>query len=74
MLQRLAQLRIALAESLNSRTFSMAMTAWSAKVLRSAICFSKKGRTSFRRIPITPIGRLRSNGGGKHGTNNRPLL
>ena len=46
MLQRLAQFRIALLNSLNSRTFSMAMTAWSAKVLRSAICLSEKGRTS----------------------------
>ena len=29
--------------SVNSRTFSMAITAWSAKVLRSAICVSEKG-------------------------------
>ena len=29
--------------SWNSRTFSMAITAWSAKVLRSAICLSVKG-------------------------------
>ena len=50
MLQRLAQFRVAFLDSLNSRTFSMAMTAWSAKVLRSAICFSEKGRTSVRRI------------------------
>ena len=33
----------------------MAITAWSAKVLRSAICFSVKGRTSVRRMTITPI-------------------
>ena len=32
MLQRFAQFRIALAEFLEQRTFSMAMTAWSAKV------------------------------------------
>ena len=32
MLQGLAQFRVALIDSLNSRTFSMAMTAWSAKV------------------------------------------
>ena len=32
--------------SLNSRTFSIAITAWSAKVLSSAICFSENGRTS----------------------------
>ena len=32
MLQRLAQFCVALLNSLNKRTFSMAMTAWSAKV------------------------------------------
>ena len=35
--------------SLNSRTFSMAITAWSAKVSRSLICAGVKGRTSVRR-------------------------
>ena len=63
MLQGLAQFCIALANSLNRRTFSMAITAWSAKVLRRAICLSVKGRTSVRRIKITPIGSpSRSNG------------
>ena len=47
MLQRLAQLRVALPSSLNKRTFSMAMTAWSANVSRSAICFSVE-RPDFR--------------------------
>jgi hypothetical protein len=32
--------------SLNRRTFSIAITAWSAKVFSSAICFSVNGRTS----------------------------
>ena len=32
--------------SLNRRTFSIAITAWSAKVSRSAICLSVNGRTS----------------------------
>ena len=41
--------------SLNSRTFSIAITAWSAKVLSSLICLSVKGRTSRRRITIAPI-------------------
>ena len=46
----------------------MAMTAWSAKVLRSAICLSVKGLTSVRRITIAPIGIcLRNNGVGKYG-------
>ena len=36
MLQGLAQFRIALPSSLNKRTFSMAITAWSAKVSSSA--------------------------------------
>ena len=55
MLQRFAQLCVALPNSLNSRTFSMAMTAWQAKVSRSAICLSENGRTSVRRIAIAPI-------------------
>ena len=61
MLQGLAQFRVALPSSLNSRTFSMAITAWSAKVSRSAICLSVNGRTSVRRIMIAPNGeRLRA--------------
>ncbi len=40
--------------SVNRRTFSMAMTAWSAKVSRSWICFAENGRTSMRRIRIAP--------------------
>ena len=35
--------------SLNSRTFSIAITAWSAKVRSSAMCLSSKGFTSVRR-------------------------
>ena len=34
----------------------MAMTAWSAKVLSSSICLSVNGRTSIRRITMTPTG------------------
>src|SRR5262249_25564138 len=40
--------------SVNRRTFSMAMTAWSAKVFTSSICFSEKGE---RRATVkAPIG------------------
>ncbi len=42
--------------SLKSRTFSIAIAAWSAKVLASAICFSLNGRTSVRRRNIVPNG------------------
>src|SRR5215831_2865717 len=42
--------------SWNRRTFSMAITAWSANVLSRAICFSVNGRTSVRRMTIAPIG------------------
>ena len=63
MLQCLAQFCVALLSSLNSRTFSIAITAWSAKVLRSSICLSVNGRTSVRRIMIAPIATpSRSNG------------
>ena len=41
--------------SWNSRTFSMAMMAWSAKVSSSLICAGVKGRTSVRRAPSAPI-------------------
>ena len=41
--------------SWNSRTFSMAMTAWSAKVSRSLICAGVKGRTSVRRAFSVPM-------------------
>jgi hypothetical protein len=42
--------------SSNSRTFSIAITAWSAKVVASSICFSVNGRTVVRISTITPIG------------------
>jgi hypothetical protein len=35
--------------------FSMAMTAWSAKVWSNAICLSLNSLTSMRRMRITPI-------------------
>ena len=41
--------------SLNSRTFSMAITAWSAKVLSRAICLSEKGPASSRATVIAPM-------------------
>ena len=36
--------RLRASSSVNRRTFSMAMTAWSAKVWSSSICLSEKGR------------------------------
>src|SRR5262249_2366939 len=70
MLQRLTQFRVTgfeicsfMLSSWNRRTFSMAITAWSAKIFSRAICLSVNGRTSVRRIVITPIGvSSRSNG------------
>ena len=41
--------------SLNRRTFSIAITAWSAKVRSSAICFSVSGPGSRRTTLIAPI-------------------
>src|SRR5215469_14910391 len=38
--------------SSNSRTFSMAITAWSAKVVASSICLSVNGRTVIRFLPL----------------------
>ena len=42
--------------SWNSRTFSMATTAWSAKVFTSSICRSLNGSTTSRQIVKTPMG------------------
>ena len=41
--------------SLNSRTFSIAITAWSAKVCSSATYFSSKTPASRRATAIAPI-------------------
>ena len=41
--------RVLACTSSNSRTFSIAMAAWSAKVVASSICLSVKGRTSETR-------------------------
>jgi len=38
------------------RAFSIAITAWSAKVPASSICFSVNGRTARRPSDMTPIG------------------
>ena len=41
--------------SSNSRVFSIAITAWSAKVSTSSTCLSPNGRTSARRMRIAPM-------------------
>jgi hypothetical protein len=43
--------------SLNSRTFSMAITAWSAKVFSSSIWVREKGPGCPRLTTIAPMGR-----------------
>ena len=43
LLQRLGQIVVRWRNSLSSRVFSMAMTAWAAKFCTSAICLSVKG-------------------------------
>ena len=49
--------RCAACTSSNSRTFSIAITAWSAKVVTSSICLSVNGCTVVARsTKITPIG------------------
>ena len=40
----------------NRRTFSIAITAWSAKVVTSSICLSVNGRVRSASMAITPIG------------------
>ena len=41
--------------SVNSRAFSIAITAWSAKVLTSSICSSVNDLTRWRASVMTPI-------------------
>ena len=48
LLQRLGRSSVRCRNSLSSRVFSMAMTAWAAKFSTRAICLSVKGRTSWR--------------------------
>src|SRR4029453_13839180 len=47
--------RLRASSSLKRRTFSMAMTAWSAKVWRSFTCVSLNGFTSARRSWMAPM-------------------
>ena len=47
--------RVRACNSPSSRAFSIAMTAWSAKVRTSSICRSVNGSTRFRRETIMPI-------------------
>ena len=56
LLQRFAKSRVRACTSSNSRTFSIAITAWSAKVFTRPICPLVNGRTSRRAQPMTPIG------------------
>jgi hypothetical protein len=57
LLQRLAEsARVRACTSSNSRTFSIAITAWSAKVVTSSICLSVNGFTALRCKMMTPIG------------------
>jgi len=44
--------------SVNSRAFSIAITACAAKFCNSAICLSENGRTSRRNAPMIPSNSL----------------
>ena len=47
--------RLRASSSVNSRAFSIAITAWSAKVWSSAICWSVNGRGLGPATVIAPI-------------------
>ena len=55
LLHRAWSARVCACSSVNMRTFSMAITAWSAKVVTSSICRSVKGSTRPRARVTTPI-------------------
>ncbi len=46
--------RFRTSSSLNSRTFSIAITAWSANVATSSTCLSVNGSTRIFHITMTP--------------------
>src|SRR5262249_21797018 len=54
LLQRSESSRVRACTSSNSRTFSIAITAWSAKVSTSSICFWVKACASLRTTVSTP--------------------
>ena len=56
LLERLRSSSVRACTSSNSRTFSIAITAWSAKVVTSSICLSVNGSTSPGSPSVTPIG------------------
>ena len=60
--------RLRASSSLNSRTFSMAITAWSAKVFSSSICVSVNGPASGAPTMIAPIDRPRASSGRRAGS------
>ena len=55
--------RVRACSASNSRTFSIAITAWSAKVCTNSISRSLNGATSERVNAITPIGAPSRNNG-----------
>ena len=58
-----ASSRVRCCSASNKRTFSIAITAWSAKVVTSSICLSVNGRTVLRCKTMTPIGMPSRNSG-----------
>ena len=68
-----ASSRVRACSSSNSRTFSIAITAWSAKVVTSSICLSVNGATVVRISTMTPIG-LPSRSSGMPSTVRLPVL
>ena len=52
LLDRFGEFPVRACTSSNSRTFSMAITAWSAKVLSSSICLSVNGPVSRAQMTI----------------------
>ena len=56
LLQSIGQRLVRSCSSLNNRTFSIAITAWSAKVFTSVICLSENGTGSFLLPTDTPMG------------------
>ncbi len=66
--------RVRASSSVNSRTFSIAITAWSAKVRSSAICEAGKGPGSGRPTAMPPIAFLSRISGTARMLRNRPAV
>ena len=72
--ERFLSSRVRACTSSNSRTFSIAITAWSAKVCKSSICLSVRAGLHCAVIVMTPIATPSRSRGTPRIVRNPPVL